>query len=120
MRIASCATTTAAASAGIAIKRTSDQPPQTRHNPRPNKRHQRNLAMNPRLKANSGPGRHIQPQTASCRAIKIKRSVGLGKVKVRANLHRPVASVHHGQNRHGAASVQLQGLRSNYVLTGNH
>lgn len=63
----------------------------------PPKRHQPHLAGLPGLEADGRAGRDVKPQAEGAGAVEIQGLVNLEEMVMRADLHRPVAGVDHGQ-----------------------
>ena len=61
----------------------------------------------PRLEADGGAGRNVEPHAEGFAAIEFERLVDLEEVEVAADLHRPVAGIEHGQRCLRPAGVEL-------------
>src|SRR3984957_3430863 len=79
---------------------------QARHHPPAGQRHQRDLALDPRLEPHRRAGRDVQPAAPGKLPVEPQRRVGLREVEVRADLDRPVAGIRDDQRHHRSAKVQ--------------
>src|ERR1700722_3385914 len=79
---------------------------QARHHPPAGQRHQRDLALDPRLEPHRRAGRDVQPAAPGKLPVEPQRRVGLREVEVRADLNRPVADVRDHQRHYRAPPIQ--------------